>query len=135
MFGVWLPFSKILQGFLAFLHMSNMGIYAVMWPDMFHRVARRVAAALSGSKAGSLLRKLNKVFKYSRGPFHTSKNGQAIQQARTSLVKALKQGQADDLAEMYMAGVARDLNIPLGDFNCGELIKRLEKKGGTDSKK
>ncbi len=119
-----------LQGFLAYLHMSSLGLYVVLWPDMFHRVARRVASALANSQAKGLLKKLNKAFKFSRGPFNTSKNGSMLQQGRIQLIHALKKGQADELAEMYLAGVARDLGKDVSEFKVGDLIKTLEKKSG-----
>lgn len=106
-----------------------------MWPDLFHRVARRVAAALANSQAKGLLKKLNKAFKFSRGPFHTSKNGSMLQQGRIQLIHALKKGQAHELAEMYLAGVARDLGRDVSEFKVGDLIKTLEKKSGEVCKK
>ena len=122
------------EGFLCFLHMSSLGLYTVFWPDMFHRITRRVAAGLGTSGANKLLRKLNKIFKYSRGPFATSKNGRAIQECTSSLVSALKKGTAAELADMYLASIARDVGRDPCDFTLGDLIHVIEKKSGTLSR-
>lgn len=110
--------------------MSNVGLYVLMWPDMFHRVTRRVAGALAASSAGSLMKKLNRMFKYSRGPFATSKNGRTLSQMKTELLSSLKSGVGDELAEMYMSGIARDMGRDISTFSMNDLIKALQKKPG-----
>lgn len=101
-----------------------------MWPDLFHRISRRVAASLAASEGNVLLKKLNRVFKYSRGPFATDKNGRVLQEFKIALVKALKRGHASELAQMYLCGVARDLGRDVSSFDVTDLIAALEKKAG-----
>lgn len=101
----------------------------VFWPDMFHRFARRTAAALSSSDGTDLLRKLNKLFKFSRGPYNTSKHGKVMESHRGHLIAALKSGAANELCDMWMAGVARDVGKDLAD-SVSDLIAELERKKG-----
>eukprot|EP00438_Fugacium_kawagutii_P009613 Skav215639 [mRNA] locus=scaffold736:197173:203009:- [translate_table: standard] len=89
---------------------------------MFHRVSRRVAASLAASGGNVLMKKLNRVFKYSRGPFATDKNGRTLQEFKIALVKALKRGNAQELAEMYLCGVARDLGRDVSSFDVSDLV-------------
>lgn len=110
--------------------MSSLGLWALLWPDLFHRISRRVAASLAASEGSVLLKKLNKVFKYSRGPFATNKNGRVLQEFKIALVKALKEGHASQLSQMYLCGVARDLGRDVSSFDVSDLIAALENKAG-----
>ena len=86
-----------LQGFLVWLHLSSQGFYITFWPDMFHKIVRKVALALQRSEATNFLKKLNKVFRFSRAPYSTAKFGKSLGSARQQLANALKQGKADEL--------------------------------------
>lgn len=101
-----------------------------MWPDMFHRCARRGAAALSNSGGTGLLRKLNKLFKFSRAPFASSRFGKTQQEHRSHLISALQKGLRQDLVEMFLAPVARDVGRDVADFSVSDLIEHLQKKSG-----
>lgn len=90
-----------------------------------------MAASLGETQAGGLLKKLNKVFKYSRGPFATSKNGRVLQQNKAALIRALKGGQHNDLAEMYLCGVAKDLGKCPSETTVADVIQALDKKPGS----
>ena len=101
-----------------------------MWPDLFHRCTRRAAAALSNSGATVLLRKLNRLFRYSRAPFNTSKFGREMQSNRALLVKSLKDGNCPDLLDMFLAPVARDVGADPSTFSADDLLRLLENKSG-----
>lgn len=110
--------------------MCSVGLYVTFWPDMFHRFARRCASALNASQGQQILRKLNRVFKMSRGPFATSKFGRSMQEVRMNVARALRKGQALEIAEMWLSGVARDLKMEESDFTIDDLIHHLEKGAG-----
>lgn len=101
-----------------------------MWPDLLHRCARRAAASLSASGATALLKKLNKLFRFSRAPFNSSRFGKTVQEHRQHLVSLLKQGQCPELTEMFLASVARDAGRDIEGFSVQDLIGLLEGKAG-----
>ena len=99
---------------------------------MFHKVVRKVALALQRSEANHLLKKLNKVFRFSRAPFSTAKFGKSLGSARQQLANALKQGKADELADMWIEGVARDLSKDVSflfqaGFDCSSGTERRQR--------
>ena len=110
--------------------MSAVGLYTVFWADMFHRVARRTAGAIAVGGAKSLLTKLNRMFRFSRAPFNTSRFGRSIQEVRKHLVESLRKGEAQDLIDMWLGGVARGLCKQEADFSARDLIRTLEGKAG-----
>lgn len=115
------------QGFLAFLHLANSGVYTLMWPDLFHRLDRRVAQALnhhSCSEIKGVLKLAMKLFRCSRAPFNSGRFGEKILNARRELLAALKAGQCDDLVDMWLSAVARDHEND--SFDVHDLIHALE---------
>ncbi len=83
--------------------------------------------------ATSFLRKLNKVFRFSRAPFSTAKFGKSLQSARQQLANSLKKGHVDELVDMWIDGVARDQGQDMSTFTKADLIEVLEKKTGWES--
>ena len=101
-----------------------------MWPDLFHRITRRVAQALSHPKCNELkllLKQAMKLFRFSRAPFSTGKFGQQIHEARNDLLNAMKANKAEELVEMWLSGVARDRGESDESFSKNDLIQILEK--------
>ena len=117
------------QGFLGFLHLANSGVYTLMWPDVFHRINRRVAQALNHSsceEVKNLLKQAMKLFRFSRAPFATGRFGQMISEARRDLLQAVVAGKVDDLVDMWMSGVARDRGVADDSFGKHDLIQLLQ---------
>ena len=102
----------------------------MFWPDLFHRFARRTAQALNLGGGTVLLKRLNKLFKFTRAPFATAKFGKTMQSHREHLVAALRNGTANDLCEMWMSSVARDAGADEATFGVKDLIALFEKKSG-----
>ena len=110
--------------------MANSNVYVLMWPDVFHRITRRVAQALSHPKCNELkqlLKSAMKLFRFSRAPFSTGKFGQQIHEARNDLLKAIKANKAEELVEMWLSSVARDRGETDESFSKNDLIQILEK--------
>lgn len=87
------------------------------WPDVFHKMVRRQAAAFNrwdDTKATQRL--LMKLFRSSRAPFGTSKFGSQIKDAKQSLVHVFKQkGAGSELLEMLLPNIALDMDIDVGN--------------------
>ena len=103
------------------------------WPDMFHRAARRTAQALSRGGGTALLKQLNKMFRFSRAPYSTGRFGRTMQEHRQHLIKALKEDKAQDLCDMWLSSVARDVGAEVHEFTKADLIQRLESRSGQNS--
>ncbi|CAL1150545.1 unnamed protein product [Cladocopium goreaui] len=113
-------------GFLGFLHLANSNLYVLMWPDIFHKINRRVAQALNHPECAELkllLKQAMKLFRFSRAPFSTGRFGQMISEARVDLLRALKAGEMEELVDMWLSGVAKDrgLQVLADDSNQDKL--------------
>ena len=100
-----------------------------MWPDIFHRINRRVAQALnhpSCEEVKHLLKQAMKLFRFSRAPFATGRFGQMISEARRDLLQAVVAGKVDDLVDMWLSGVARDRGVADDSFGKHDLIQLLQ---------
>lgn len=118
------------EGILAFQHAVNHGAWCLWWPDVFHRINRRVAQALnhaSCAEVKALLRKASKMFRISRAPFNSGRFGAEIQDARKCLLEAIQSGEAQELVEMWLHGVARDRNVSEDEFTVNQLVELLQK--------
>ena len=112
--------------------MSNSGCYCLFWPDMFHKTSRKVALAIQNSTEGKpLLKRLQRLFRFTRGPWSTSRFGKTLGEARAALLQALKNGNGLEVAEVYMSGVARDLNRVDGTVDLSDVQTVLKTKAGT----
>jgi hypothetical protein len=122
-----------LQGFLIWLHVSSSFGWMVMWPDVFHKISRKTTLAI-GLAPGSqvLLRKINRLFRVLRGPWHTCKFGKTILEARQHLIRQLEDGNeaACELVDLYLPAICRDLGIEETAGSRGHVIDILKKKGG-----
>ncbi|CAK9061274.1 unnamed protein product [Durusdinium trenchii] len=117
------------EGFLGFLHLANNGLYCLFWPDIFHRVSRRVAQAInhpSCQDAKDLLRRCTKMFRFSRAPFGSGRFGSEMNDARKKLLESVREGECEELLEMYMHAVARDRGRPVDTFSRHELVEVLQ---------
>lgn len=95
-------------------------------------MSRKAALSLGLSGANKLLKKLNKLFRMSRGPFHSSKFGKQISDSKAILLKALQNGSLDESVEQqWVHGLARDMNMQPEMCNRQLLISSLEKKTGS----
>ncbi len=111
--------------------MCHSNLWAIFWPDMLHLTARRTALTLVNSKASDLVKKLNRLFRMSRGPFHSSKFGKQIQAARNQLLEALQEGKLEkSLIEAVLPGCARDVGRPHNSFSEHDLAATFRKKSG-----
>lgn len=125
------------QGFLGFLHLANSGIYTLLWPDIFHKLSRRVAQAMnhhSCAELKAILKSCMKMFRFSRAPYNTGRFGQQIAEARQSLLQAMRAGDAEDLIDMWVSGVAKDRGIEIDAFTKHDLIELIEKCARSLSK-
>lgn len=114
--------------------MSSQNLYVTFWADLFHKICRKTALAVSIAANGeAFLRRLNRLFRVLRGPWASNKFGKIIQDARCQLIDLIEQGQSNEIVEMYMAGVCRDRGLDAGEMDQGELIRALkEKRGGLN---
>eukprot|EP00438_Fugacium_kawagutii_P003701 Skav209327 [mRNA] locus=scaffold724:414152:417800:- [translate_table: standard] len=105
-------------GFLCYLHMAHSQLWAVFWPDILHLTARRCAMTLQSSGAAEFIKKMGKVYKLSRGPFHSSKFGKQMQHSKRQLVEALrKETMQEDLIQAVLPGCARDCGVEAAEFS------------------
>eukprot|EP00435_Cladocopium_sp_Y103_P049541 s1312_g15.t1 len=116
-------------GFLGFLHLANSNMYVLMWPDIFHKINRRVAQAFNHPECAEvklLLKQAMKLFRFSRAPFSTGRFGQMISEARVDLLKAMKAGETEELVDMWLSGVAKDRGVQDDSMSKADLIHLLE---------
>lgn len=125
-------FSFTLQGFLMYQHLAVSGVYCIFWPDMMHKLARKSCYSLTRSGANVPLRKLNKLFRMSRGPRSTSKFGKLLHDSREMLIKGINDGTVDQsLIETWLPGVARDQKENPDTFTLEKLLAVLQRKRGS----
>ena len=78
-----------------------------------------------------MLSKLNKLFRMSKGPFHSGRFGKLTTDAREILLQSLEADSLDSsLQESWLIGVARDQRRDNMFFSKNELIALLKKKTG-----
>ena len=80
--------------------------------------------------AKARMKQLMKVFRSSRAPFATSRFGKMLGEARGRLTRALKQDPDNPLLQMYLPGIAKDLDIPLADMTPEKAIQALASRKG-----
>ena len=114
-----------------FLHLASTGHWALFWPDLPHKFQRKQAMAVEACKtAKARMKQLMKVFRSSRAPFATSRFGKMLGEARGRLTRALKQDPDNPLLQMYLHGIAKDLDIPLADMTPEKAIQALASRKG-----
>ena len=108
-----------------------------MWPDIFHKINRRVAQALNHPECAELkllLKQAMKLFRFSRAPFSTGRFGQMISEARVDLLRALKAGEMEELVDMWLSVVAKDRGVQDDSMSKTNLIQLLERCTRTSSR-
>ena len=107
-----------------------------MWPDIFHKCARKAAAAIRALDEGQpFLKRLMALFRFSRGPYKSSRFGRTIADARDNLIHILQKNPEGDFVQMWLAGVAKDLASWENAENVGEctplqLLQELRRRKG-----
>ncbi|CAL1135030.1 unnamed protein product [Cladocopium goreaui] len=120
------------EGFIAWLHMQSCSMYTLFWPDMLHLIARRTAMTLVNSGGATLVKKLNRLFRMSRGPWATSKFGKQVQASRNQILASLKSGELpDSMIQAVLPGCARDAGQPLSTFGTHDLAGQFLSKSGN----
>ena len=106
-------FPSTRQGFIVFQHMCSQDLWACFWADPFHKCARKCTQAIRMTDGASdLLRAFMKLFRYSRGPYGTSKFGKLISEARDSLIRVLEKDPHHAILEPWLCGMGRDQESP-----------------------
>lgn len=114
-----------------YLHLATSGAYCIFWPDFLHKMARKSCYSLSRSGGSVIIKKLNKLFRMSRGPWSSSKFGKQLHDARALLVKGIQNGTVDEtLLETWIPGVAKDQRVPMDQFKMEDLLHVLQRKAG-----
>lgn len=119
-----------LQGFIAYQHLCAQGAWCILWPDFLHKLATKSAMALAGGGADQFLKRLNKLFRMTRGPWGSGKFGRQLQEARQTLADAVRSGQLGESLDTWLAGCARDAGRMPGQFRISELLSTLDSKRG-----
>ena len=121
----------LVEGFIIFLHLNKESLWALFWPCVLHKCTRKAAMAIGlASEAKSNLKSLNRLFRCTRSPFNTSAHGKILQSARKQLLEAILRNECEDLMDMWLPGICRDLDIDPSEFTVGMLIEILKKKAG-----
>ena len=125
------------QGFVSWQHMLSQDIWALLWPDVFHKAARKCAQATRGLSEGpDLLRKLMRLFRFSRGPFQSSRFGKLVADARTRLTELLEENPDLEFAQMWIPGMARDQAglhggaLSVAEFETRDAVQKLRDRAG-----
>ena len=119
------------EGFIAWLHMCHSNLWAIFWPDMLHLTARRTAMTLVNSKASELVRKLNRLFRMPRGPFHSSNLVSKSRQPESNCLKLCRRA---SWRHHWLRQCYPDVLVMLGDqtiLSCRFLHKVFEFHGDT----
>ena len=102
------------QGWIAWQHVVSQGGYVAWWSDIFHKAARKSSAAIRQQEAGEeFMRKMMRLFKYTRGPYKTSKFGKSLSEARDGLLEVLRTDKNHPILDPWIGGIARDEEGPL----------------------
>ena len=109
------------QGWVGFQHLSSQNLWVLMWPDVFHKAARKSSSAIRRLDQGSeFLRRLMALFRFSRGPFKSSRFGRLILDSRERLCELLQQDIENDFISMFLPGMAKDV---AGWANCSSNLE------------
>ena len=111
--------------------MSHSGMWVMFWADLHHKMARRAACSLNASNGKDVIKRLNKLFRMPRRPFHSGRFGKQLAESRQVLTEHIKNNMADEsLLEGWLPGVARDQGVSQDAFGMNELLALLQKKSG-----
>ncbi len=111
-------------------HLALQGTWVVFWADYLHKVARKSAQALSASSADQFLKKMNKLFRLTRGPYGSGKFGKQLLNAREALMEGIKNHEVDSMLDSWLPGCAKDNDRVDGRFHVSELLATLKTKTG-----
>ena len=110
-------FYILVFGCRASLAGSAQDMWILMWPDVFHKSSRKCSNAIRRLDQGSnFLRRLTGLFRFSRGPFKSSRFGRTIADARDRLTELLETNPEHEFVQLFLPGMAKDA---AGLVNCG----------------
>ena len=99
-------------------HLCSQDMWILMWPDVFHKSSRKCCNAIRKLEEGSsFLRRLTGLFRFSRGPFKSSRFGRTIADAREKLTELLEANPEHEFVQLFLPGMAKDA---AGLQNCGD---------------
>ena len=131
----------LLQGFVGFQHLCVQQLWALMWPDLFHKAARKASGAIRRLNEGlGFLRRLMALHRFSRGPFKSSRFGRIIADSRDRLADVLSEDPENGFVQTWLAGIAKDVagwancEAGLTDFTAQDLLAILKKRRGRSSR-
>ncbi|CAE6950908.1 unnamed protein product [Symbiodinium sp. CCMP2592] len=127
------------EGFVGWQHLCSQNLWAVFWPDLFHKAARKAGSAIRRLEEGpQFLRRLMTLFRFSRGPFKSSRFGRTVAEARDHLLRLLKEDPNSDFVQLWLTGMAKDeagwCNVggpASSDFSGTHAVALLEKRKGV----
>ena len=82
------------------------------------------------------MRKMQKLYRHTRGPYKTSKFGKIVSEARDSLIAVLEKNPEHNILDPWMAGMERDRENPLHagfveDFDRSAVLRNLVSQKGN----
>ncbi|CAE7943503.1 LDJ2, partial [Symbiodinium necroappetens] len=119
-------------GFLSWLWIANEGCRTLMWADLFHKLHRKQAQAISSMpEASSLMKRLTKIFRSSRAPWSTAKFGKQRVESRTRMLEAVQANPSCKLLESFLDGLAKDMGVSPATLSNRQAIEALKQHAGT----
>ena len=119
------------DNFGAFLHLAHVGLLITWFPDLPHKIHRKQAGALKRSaEAASVIKLATKAFRSTRGPWSTSRFGRARQEARARMVRAMEEVGDNNLLQVSLAGMARDLGLNPTELSTERALRILKENKG-----
>ena len=82
------------------------------------------------------MRKMQKLYRHTRGPYKTSKFGKLVSEARDGLIAVLQKHPEHHILDPWMAGMERDRERPehgscVEDFNRSDALQNLLSQKGN----
>ena len=110
---------SLMQGFVAWQHLVSCGTWAAFWADPFHKAARKTSAAFQKQDGGAdFMRRLMKLFRFTQGPFKSSKFGKLKAESRDDLLQLLQKNPDHPILDTWVSGMARDGEGPFQAASC-----------------
>ena len=140
-FVVIYKIPSCLQGFVGWLHLCSLQLWVLMWPDIFHKASRKASSAIRRLEEGSsFLRRLMALFRFSRGPYKSSRFGRTIADARDRLAQVFRENPEDEFLQTWLPGIAKDRagwqNCSAAgnfDFSSKDVLLLLKQREGLQS--
>ena len=113
-------------------HLCEHGVLAVMFPDTAHKLHRKQANVLAAvPQAKSLLHKLTRVFRSTRGPWHSNRFGRARLESRSRMLLALEELPDSPFLEGCLPGLAGDRGEPASLMTNARAVSLLKAASGS----